>query len=268
MRSSPAAVVPATSAGAATSPPGPQQQQHRQQQQLLLLHQASMAATKPAPSATSTATSTTASASPPPLGSAPKSPPTTPVLLASLLQPSPPLSPPLSPPSSTSGAATTTTAAAVLLLHRLRLRIRTRVDALVAWMRTTRWRSGSPHDAFPGNVASRVWRERFEARERRLFLASVAALALSTAASLATPRLAGRVVDMVSNLGDDAAFARVMGLLAAAVVAQLALGGGANLVLDIVGEDVALRMRRDVFAALVSEPVASFDASSLSLIHI
>ena len=119
-----------------------------------------------------------------------------------------------------------------------------------------RARGGEVRSLANRGLMTRIWG--FAARHRRRLGGFVVLSVVSAALTVATPLLAGRVVDEITNRGAAATVVVLAGLIAAIAVAEAVVALGTRWLSSNIGEGLILDLRTAVFDHVQRMPVAFF----------
>ena len=122
--------------------------------------------------------------------------------------------------------------------------------------RQTRARGGELRSLADRRLLRRIWR--FAARHHRKLAVFVAVSVVSALLTVATPLLAGRVVDEITGSGTAAAVAGLAAVIAAVAVAEAGVALVTRWLSSTIGEGLILDLRTAVFDHVQRMPVAFF----------
>ncbi len=122
--------------------------------------------------------------------------------------------------------------------------------------RQTHARSGDLHSLADPRLLGRIWR--FAGRHHRRLAVFLTVSVVSAVLTVATPLLAGRVVDEITGAGSSVMVARLALVIAAVAVAEAALSLVTRWLSSAIGEGLILDLRTAVFDHVQRMPVAFF----------
>jgi ABC-type multidrug transport system fused ATPase/permease subunit len=122
--------------------------------------------------------------------------------------------------------------------------------------RQTRARGGDLHALANRDLLSRIWR--FSARHHRRLGGFVALSVVTALLAVATPVLAGRVVDAIVDGGAPATVVAIAVVIAVVALAEAAVGMATRWLSSTIGEGLILDLRTAVFDHVQRMPVAFF----------
>jgi ABC-type multidrug transport system fused ATPase/permease subunit len=125
-----------------------------------------------------------------------------------------------------------------------------------ALYRQTRARGGDMSGLADRALLSRIWR--FAARHRRRLAGFVAVSVVGALLAVATPLLAGRVVDVIVNGGSAGTVVGIAVVIAAVALAEAGVGLLTRWLSSTIGEGLILDLRSAVFDHVQRMPVAFF----------
>jgi len=122
--------------------------------------------------------------------------------------------------------------------------------------RQTRARGGDLHSLADRRLLARIWR--FAGRHHRRLSVFLAVSVVSAMLTVATPLLAGRVVDEITGAGSSAVVMTLALVIAAVALAEAAVALLTRWLSSTIGEGLILDLRTAVFDHVLRMPVAFF----------
>lgn len=122
--------------------------------------------------------------------------------------------------------------------------------------RQTRARGGDLHSLADRRLLARIWR--FAGRHHRRLSVFLAVSVVSAMLTVATPLLAGRVVDEITGAGSSAVVTTLALVIAAVALAEAAVALLTRWLSSTIGEGLILDLRTAVFDHVLRMPVAFF----------
>ncbi|HEY9264469.1 MAG TPA: ABC transporter transmembrane domain-containing protein, partial [Mycobacterium sp.] len=122
--------------------------------------------------------------------------------------------------------------------------------------RQTRARGGDLHSLADRRLLARIWR--FAGRHHRRLAVFLAVSVVSAMLTVATPLLAGRVVDEITGAGSSAVVVTLALIIAAVALAEAAVALLTRWLSSTIGEGLILDLRTAVFDHVLRMPVAFF----------
>ena len=122
--------------------------------------------------------------------------------------------------------------------------------------RQTHARGGDLHSLADRRLLRRIWR--FAGRHHRRLAVFLAVSVGAAGLTVATPLLAGRVVDEITGAGSSAMVTTLAAVIAAVAVAEAVVSLGTRWLSSVIGEGLILDLRTAVFDHVQRMPVAFF----------